>query len=192
MYVSSSLQKSLIKLPRWLLSLYAAVCSFCVYFCMYAFRKPFTAAGYEGLSFLHIDYKIWLVTAQVVGYMLSKFYGIKFISSMHGEKRANTIAILILFAWLALLFFAITPMPYNIIFLLLNGFPLGMIWGLVFSGIIHLFYFFIRCGKEYRQMVVARLEHQPVLDAVCNGSNLCFANDIIHFFAQSSATAISS
>jgi len=40
---------------------------------------------------------------------------------------------LIGFAWLALLLFAIVPAPYNIICLLLNGFPLGMIWGLVFS-----------------------------------------------------------
>src|SRR3954471_3414636 len=133
MYVSHSFQKKLESLPRWQLSLYAAVCSFCVYFCMYAFRKPFTAAGYNGISFLHVDYKVWLVSAQVIGYMLSKFYGIKFISSMHGPRRANTIVILILFAWIALLLFAITPAPYNIIFLLINGFPLGMIWGLVFS-----------------------------------------------------------
>lgn len=133
MYIAASLQKKLATLPAWLVAVYAAVCSFCVYFCMYAFRKPFTAAGFEGLSFLHVDYKVWLVTAQVIGYMLSKFYGIRFISGMKGEKRANTIVLLILFAWLALLLFAVTPMPYNIIFLLLNGFPLGMIWGLVFS-----------------------------------------------------------
>lgn len=133
MYISPLLQKKLTRLSNWLLSVYAAVCSFCVYFCMYAFRKPFTAAGYEGLSFLYINYKVWLVTAQVIGYMLSKFYGIKFISSMNSGRRANTIVILILAAWFALFLFAITPMPYNIIFLLLNGFPLGMIWGLVFS-----------------------------------------------------------
>jgi MFS family permease len=40
---------------------------------------------------------------------------------------------LILAAWLALLFFALAPAPWNILFLLANGFPLGMIWGLVFS-----------------------------------------------------------
>ncbi|HEY6975006.1 MAG TPA: DUF5690 family protein [Chitinophagaceae bacterium] len=120
-------------MPTWFVSIYAAACSFSVYFCMYAFRKPFTAAGFEGMSFLHTDYKIWLVTAQVIGYMLSKFYGIKFISGMSGEKRAPTIIKLILFAWVSLLLFAITPAPYNIFFLLLNGFPLGMVWGLVFS-----------------------------------------------------------
>ena len=36
-------------------------------------------------------------------------------------------------AGVALVLFAITPAPYNIIWMLVNGFPLGMIWGLVFS-----------------------------------------------------------
>lgn len=120
-------------MPPWLLAVYAAVSSFGVYFCMFAFRKPFTAAGFNDLYFLNVDYKIWLVSAQVIGYMVSKFYGIKFISQMHGPRRAGTIVWLILFAWLALLLFAVTPVPYNIVFLFLNGFPLGMIWGLVFS-----------------------------------------------------------
>lgn len=133
MHTSSALKNSLSKQPMWVVSLYAALCSFAVYFCMYAFRKPFTAAGFEGITFLQIDYKVWLVTAQVIGYMLSKFYGIRFISAMKGERRAMTIVKLILFAWLALLLFALVPAPYNILFLFLNGFPLGMVWGLVFS-----------------------------------------------------------
>lgn len=133
MPVSVFLQKWLSKTPEWFIAVYAALCSFCVYFSMYAFRKPFTAAGFEGEYFLHIDYKVWLVTAQVVGYMLSKFYGIKYISSIQKEARAGAIVKLILISWLALLLFAVTPAPYNIIFLLVNGFPLGMVWGLVFS-----------------------------------------------------------
>jgi hypothetical protein len=119
--------------PPWVPALYAALCSFGVYFCMYAFRKPFTAAGFEEQYFLNIPYKVWLVTAQVIGYMLSKFYGITFISSLRKSRRAFTIVQLILISWVALLFFALTPPPYNIIFLLINGFPLGMVWGLVFS-----------------------------------------------------------
>ncbi len=100
---------------------------------MYAFRKPFTAAGFDGLGFLGIDYKIWLVIAQTIGYTISKFAGIRFIAEMKHEKRATGIIKLIFIAWMALLFFAITPPPYNIIFLLLNGIPLGVIYGLVFS-----------------------------------------------------------
>jgi MFS family permease len=100
---------------------------------MYGYRKAFTAAGFEHQSFWGIDLKIWLVTAQVLGYMASKFYGVKFIAENRRENRWKTILTLILFSWLALLGFALVPSPYNIPFLFANGFPLGMIWGLVFS-----------------------------------------------------------
>ena len=109
MFTSSALQQKLNRMPAWFISVFAAVCSFSVYFCMYAFRKPFTSAGFDGISFLKIDYKVWLVTAQVIGYMLSKFYGIRFISSMQGEKRAITIVKLILASWVALFFFCHHP-----------------------------------------------------------------------------------
>ncbi|BAV08615.1 hypothetical protein FLA_4661 [Filimonas lacunae] len=100
---------------------------------MYAFRKPFTAASFNGLTYWHTSYKVWLVTAQVLGYMFSKFYGIRFISAMQADKRAVSIVLLITAAWIFLLLFALVPAPYNIIFLFLNGFPLGMVWGLVFG-----------------------------------------------------------
>ena len=121
------------KRPAWVATLLAAVSAFCVYTCMYAFRKPFTVANFAGLHFLGIEYKIWLVIAQTAGYTLSKFFGIKFISELKNKNRALTIIRFIGIAWLALLFFAIVPAPYNIVFLLINGFPLGIIYGLVFS-----------------------------------------------------------
>ena len=130
---SKALAAKLEKAPSWFISLYAAICAFSVYFCMYAFRKPFSSAGFKGIIFLHVNYKVWLVIAQVIGYMLSKFYGIRFISAMQPGKRAVTIVKLILFSWLALLCFGFVPPPYNILFLFLNGFPLGMVWGLVFG-----------------------------------------------------------
>jgi Family of unknown function (DUF5690) len=133
MRFSKSLAARLAVAPDWVVALFAALCSFGVYFCMYAFRKPFTAASFNDYNFLKIPYKVWLVTAQVLGYMLSKFYGIRFISTLDKSKRAVTIVWLILIAWLALLLFALTPPPYNLVFLFINGFPLGMVWGLVFS-----------------------------------------------------------
>ena len=111
----------------------AAIAAFSVYSCMVAFRKPFTAATFSGQSFLNIDYKIWLVVAQTLGYTLSKFYGIKFISELKADQRARLIIVFICIAWAALLLFALVPAPYNIFFLVVNGFPLGMLYGLVFS-----------------------------------------------------------
>jgi len=127
------IQQRLKRTDQFTFALYAALVSFGTYSCMYAFRKPFAVALFEGVSFLGIDYKIWLVIFQTVGYAASKFYGIRFIAEMQGAKRARSIIILILFSWLALLLFAVVPAPFNIAFLFLNGFPLGMIWGLVFS-----------------------------------------------------------
>ena len=121
------------KPPAWLATLLAALSAFCVYTCMYAFRKPFTVAEYAGLRFLGIDYKIWLVMSQTAGYTLSKFFGIKFIAELKNKNRTLIILKFIGIAWVALLFFALVPAPYNIIFLLINGFPLGIIYGLVFS-----------------------------------------------------------
>ena len=121
------------KRTEWFSLALAALSAFCVYTCMYAFRKPFTAANFAGESFLNIDYKIWLVVAQTIGYTLSKFYGIHFIAELGTKSRSGTILLFIVLAWMSLLLFALTPAPYNIIFLLLNGFPLGVIYGLVFS-----------------------------------------------------------
>ncbi len=114
-------------------SLYAIAASFSTYACMYAFRKPFTVATYDSWEWLGIDYKVLLVIAQVIGYTLSKFIGIKIVSELPSQRRAWTIVVLVALAGLALLGFAVVPAPYNIIFLFLNGLPLGMVWGVVFG-----------------------------------------------------------
>ncbi|KAF1006005.1 MAG: hypothetical protein GAK28_02913 [Luteibacter sp.] len=120
---------------RVLMPVLAGLAAFCVYSCMYAFRKPFSAASYDGMSWLGLDYKIWLVIAQVLGYALSKMLGLRFVPEWQGEKRGVAILGLIGLAWLALLGFALVPPTLGIAFLFLNGMPLGMVWGLVFGYI---------------------------------------------------------
>ena len=109
----------------------AAAAAFCTYFCMYAFRKPFTAATYEGLSLGGWELKALLVNFQLTGYMISKFMGIKVVSEMPANRRAIAILVLILIAELALIGFAIAPIPLKLFMLLINGLPLGMIFGFV-------------------------------------------------------------
>jgi hypothetical protein len=113
------------------LSLWCIVAAFGTYFCMYAYRKPFTAAEYADDVVGGLALKPLLVTSQVLGYMLSKFPGIKYIAEMRRENRARGIVILVALAELALLFFGLVPPPYNVVFLFLNGLPLGMVFGLV-------------------------------------------------------------
>ncbi len=110
---------------------WAVTAAFGAYFCMYGFRKPFTAAAYEGLTWLGFGYKTVLVTAQVFGYMLSKFIGIRVIAEMKPEHRARTFLLLVGAAQASLLLYALVPAPWNFLCLFLNGLPLGMVFGLV-------------------------------------------------------------
>lgn len=114
-------------------SAYCIVAAFSTYFCMYAFRKPFTAGTFEDVALWGIGYKTVLVASQVAGYTLSKFIGIKVISEMPAGRRAITIVGLIGAAEFALLLFALVPPPWNFVMLFLNGLPLGMVFGLVLA-----------------------------------------------------------
>jgi len=109
--------------------------SFSAYFAMYAFRKPFTAATFdapEHWSFA-LDFKIAIVIAQVCGYALSKAVGVKVISELGARGRGAAILGLIFVSWLALIAFALAPTPFKVAAMFINGLPLGLIWGLVFS-----------------------------------------------------------
>ncbi len=111
----------------------AGVVAFTAYGCIYAFRKPFTAASFTGLEVWDVQYKIALVIAQVAGYALSKFVGIRFISGLGAKQRATMLLLIIGTAALSLLGFALSPTPWGVFWMFLNGFPLGMAWGVVFS-----------------------------------------------------------
>ncbi len=117
-----------------LLSIYIAVLCFLTYACVYAFRKPFTIGLFiNEPKILGVDYKNILVIAQVIGYTISKFCGIKYISELKHQGRGWAILILIFISWIPLLLFPIVASPWNVVFLFLNGLPLGIIWGLIFS-----------------------------------------------------------
>lgn len=119
------------------LSTFAIVISvFICYTGMYAVRKSFLAGQYDGLAFGYgVDAKTILVLSQVLGYMVSKFLGIKIISEMPKSKRAIGLTVLISFALLMLALFAVVPAKWKILALFLNGLPLGMVFGIVFSYI---------------------------------------------------------
>lgn len=110
---------------------WAVFAAFGTYFCMYGFRKPFTVAEYDGTMVGGIDFKTIVVSTQVLGYMLSKFLGIKIISEMPPKRRAIALLGLILAAEAALALFGIMPRPWNAVGLFLNGLCLGMVFGLV-------------------------------------------------------------
>ena len=115
------------------IALYAALVSFGTYVFIFGFRKSFTVCTFDGMTFGPIAYKTALVISQMLGYLLAKFYGIRFISGMQKVNRYKIIFLLTGIAWAAWLLFAVVSAPYNVVFLFINGFPLGMLWGVVFS-----------------------------------------------------------
>lgn len=115
--------------------IYAAVAAFLTYTMIFGFRKSYTVCTFDGLRYFGLNYKTILVLSQMIGYLMAKFYGIKFISELKRLGRYKIILLLVGIAWAAWFFFAIIPAPYNAVFLFINGFPLGMLWGVVFSYI---------------------------------------------------------
>jgi hypothetical protein len=130
---ATGLRAWLQRCPPWAFIVYVSLTSFTVYACMYGFRKPFTAASYDGILIGKVHYKVVLVIAQTIGYTLSKFFGIRIIAGMDPARRAGFIVKLVLTAWVSLLLFGLVPAPYNFVFMFINGLPLGMVWGLVFG-----------------------------------------------------------
>lgn len=129
-----ALKNKLCSAPQWLLIAFAGSTAFFTYICVYAFRKPFTVATLELADWSYaVDFKSCLVIAQVMGYAMSKFIGIKVVSEMAHQKRAATIMLLVSLSMLGLLLLPLLPNDLKVISLFINGLPLGMIWGLIFS-----------------------------------------------------------
>ena len=129
---SRSITSWLGKAPSWKFSIYAMGFAFATYFCMYAFRKPFGAATFEGLEFLWgINLKTAFVIGQIIGYTLSKYYGCKYCSEIGRSQQAKALVLMIVIAETALLGFALLPGNLKVLAIFINGLPLGMVWGLV-------------------------------------------------------------
>ncbi len=134
--------------------IWSMVAAFGCYFCVYGFRKPFTAGLYVDQSWHGIPWKSVLISSQIAGYMLSKWCGIFVVSGITWEKRARAILLSILVAEIALLGFGICPKPWNVLFLVMNGLPLGMIFGYI-QGFLE--------GKKNTELYIAALGSSFIL-----------------------------
>lgn len=134
-FIPISLKVKKLNGTRLQVNIYAAATVFLAYTMIFGFRKTFTVATFDGITVAGYSYKTLLVLSQVLGYMLAKFFGVKYIAELKRTGRSAVIITLTAIAWLSWLGFALVPVPYNILFLFINGFPLGMLWGVVFSYI---------------------------------------------------------
>ena len=127
------ISRLLARAPTPVFVAYSIVAAFGAYFCMYAFRKPFAAARFEGEFFAggELELKSAIVISQVLGYALSKYVGIKVCSELPPRYHPIFLVILIGWAEAALWGFAESPSSLKVIPIFLNGLSLGMVWGLV-------------------------------------------------------------
>lgn len=131
--LADAITRRLEKAPRLVVATYAVVAAFATYFGMYAFRKPFAAASFEGETFLGTELaaKTAYVVAQLLGYTASKYLGVGIVPALRDDRRARALVLLVLLSELALLLFAILPPDLRVVGIFANGLPLGMVWGLV-------------------------------------------------------------
>ena len=111
----------------------AMVAAFVVYFCVYGFRKPFTAGTYDAAGAWGLGFKELIVLTQVAGYTLSKFAGIRVIAELPPRHRIVALLGLVVLAEVGLLAFGLLPRPWAALGLFVNGLALGMTFGLVFG-----------------------------------------------------------
>lgn len=129
-------------------TIWLMIAAFLCYTGMYAVRKSFLAGQYMDSSFHGIHFKTVLVISQVIGYMLSKFLGIKYVSELKEQQRSRMLIGLVSFGLLMLLAFAYVPNDFKPVALFLNGLPLGMVFGVVLSYLE---------GRRQTELLVAAL-----------------------------------
>ena len=121
------------RLSDFLFVLWAGGAALLSYSLVYALRKPFTAATFDGMDFFGMDYKTAASMVQISGYFLSKLAGIKLISELKKENRLRFIVLSVVVAELSLVAFGFLPCPFNVFALFFNGLSLGCMWGVIFS-----------------------------------------------------------
>lgn len=123
------------KISDLLFILWAGGAALLSYSLVYALRKPFTAAAFDGIEAFGFDYKVLATIIQILGYLIAKFVGIKLISELKRENRLKFILVSIVVAELSLVAFGLLPTPYNMFAMFFNGLSLGCMWGVIFSFI---------------------------------------------------------
>lgn len=133
--VQGVMQPSRKKFSDFLFIVWAGGAALLSYSLVYALRKPYTAAAFDGMEIFNMDYKVAVTIAQIIGYVISKCIGIKLISELKKEERMKFILMSVGMAELSLVLFGLLPAPYNIVAMFLNGLSLGCMWGVIFSFI---------------------------------------------------------
>lgn len=126
----------------------AGIGAFCAYLFFYPFRRAYTAGTYEHIDLWGINFKAYMILAQVLGFAISKGIGVSIIAEIKQENKAKAMAMVLVSTMILLGFFAFFPHPYHLLFLVLANIPLGLYYGLILG--------FLE-GRHYTEILVAIL-----------------------------------
>lgn len=84
-YYNGSKSETNKQISSFLFILWAGGAALLSYSLVYALRKPFTAATFDGMDFFGMDYKVATTIMQIFGYLISKFFAIKIVSELKRE-----------------------------------------------------------------------------------------------------------
>jgi hypothetical protein len=100
---------------------------------MYGLRKPVDTVTFAGTKFLgtQVDLKTACVLGQILGYVVSKYVGVRVCSEAARDRRGVLLALAGAWAELALVAFAFVPNDLRPVAMFANGLPLGIVWGLI-------------------------------------------------------------
>lgn len=133
---------------------YAGAMAFLTYLFFYPFRRAYTAASYVEYSLAGVDFKIWMITAQVLGFAVSKGWGRKVVAELPPEKRSLRLIQIAILSWVLYGGFALVPAPWNLSFVFLASLPLGWVYGIMLG--------FLE-GRKSTEVLVATLTASFIL-----------------------------
>ena len=83
------------QISSFLFILWAGGAALLSYSLVYALRKPFTAATFDGMDFFGMDYKVATTIMQIFGYLISKFFAIKIVSELKRSGMAKSMGLFV-------------------------------------------------------------------------------------------------
>jgi hypothetical protein len=129
--MKNTLQNRAANWPNIIQTIAIGLAAFFTYLSFYPFRRAYTAATFEDLFFFGVHFKILMITAQVMGFAVSKAIGVKIVSEMESRRRGRNLILFTGISAVSMFLFGITPAPYNLVFMFLASLPLGMFYGVV-------------------------------------------------------------
>ena len=123
-------------ISNFLFILWAGGTALLSYSLVYALRKPFTAATFDGMDFFGMDYKVATTIMQIFGYLISKFFAIKIVSELKRENRLKFMIFSVALAESCIgLFSDCSPLLSMYLHCSSTDWHWGVCWGVIFSFI---------------------------------------------------------